>query len=283
MRIHEISYYKVYNFLEARSKLFHATLSVAVLALVSWLDFVTRDIDFILFYLAPVFLTNWYLGKGAGRAGSILSSVASFSVHLPGKYTALKIVWDFTADLLLFLLLGFMFRMLRQKYDEANHLALRDALTQALNRRSLTEMAEYQLVTAKRYHRPFSLAFIDIDNFKAVNDLLGHNEGDRLLCRVADIMRSILRNTDLVARWGGDEFVVTLPETGAQEAMDAVNRLREALQEAMDTEGWPATFSIGLVTCEGPVCSWEEILTKADTLMYQVKAKEKNGIMQQTL
>lgn len=280
--MYERYYRNLFHFFESRSKVFHATLSVLLGSGIGYLDYLTSDIDFVLFYIVPIFLTTWFVGKNAGRAASVLSCITSFGVNMDtalAKSTVKHLAWDFTLDMLFFIFLGFMFRMLREKYDEVNNLALRDPLTQALNRRSLTELAEYELLASRRHRRPFSIAFIDLDNFKTVNDQLGHNVGDRLLLRIVDVMRSTVRSTDLVARMGGDEFVVALPETGTEQARKVFDKLRAALLESMAAEDWPVTFSIGAVTCEWPACSLDAILNRADTLMYQVKSMGKNSII----
>ncbi len=96
-------------------------------------------------------------------------------------------------------------------------------------------------------------------------------------------MQNNIRSTDLVARLGGDEFVVALPETGAEEAPVVVAKLRESLGEIMAAEEWPVTFSVGVVTCVWPNCSWHEILGRADAIMYKVKAETKDGILYETV
>ncbi len=284
--MHERAYNKFFHFLQNRSKTTHAMLSVLLGTGISYLDYLTNDFDFVLFYVLPIFLATWFIGKWAGITTSILSCVTSFGINLPTilvKSSPIYIAWDFTLDMAFFLLLTFMFRMLWHKFDEANKLALRDPLTQALNRRSLNEVAEHELIATKRHHRPFSIAFFDLDNFKVVNDQFGHKIGDRLLCSVVDVMTAAVRGTDLVARLGGDEFVVVCPESDETQTKKVIVRLRRALLGAMEKEGWPVTFSIGVVTGYPNSSSWDEILHRADLLMYRVKSAKKNGILYEVI
>ncbi|WP_020677922.1 GGDEF domain-containing protein [Geopsychrobacter electrodiphilus] len=284
--MYELAYNNFFHFLENRSKTIHATLSTLLGTGIGYLDYLTGDFDFVLFYVIPIFLATWFIGKWAGITTSILSCTTSFGINLPSilaKTSPINMVWDFALDMTFFLFLTFLFRMLWHKFDEVNKLALRDHLTHALNRRSLDEVAEYQFLASKRHHRPFSVAFFDLDNFKMVNDQLGHNIGDRLLCRVVDVMTTLIRGTDLVARLGGDEFVVVCPESDETQSQKVIERLRRALLEAMKKEGWPVTFSIGLVTDYGVTSSWDEILQRADLLMYRVKSAKKDGILHEVI
>ncbi|WP_054698251.1 GGDEF domain-containing protein [Geotalea toluenoxydans] len=138
-------------------------------------------------------------------------------------------------------------------------------------------MAEQEINRSRRYGRFFSIAYLDLDNFKAINDTKGHHVGDDLLCVVAGTIVENMRCADMVARIGGDEFVVLLPETGASDARSAVVKLQERLMERMGARNWPVSFSVGLVTYYCPPTSVDEMLKKADGLMYEVKSQEKNS------
>ncbi|MFN3649690.1 MAG: diguanylate cyclase [Armatimonadota bacterium] len=163
--------------------------------------------------------------------------------------------------------------------EQAALLARTDELTGVPNRRSLVEALHHEIDRLNRYDHPFTVAFIDIDGFKHINDRLGHAAGDRLLREVAGVMRSRLRACDTVARVGGDEFALLLPETEGESGRRAVEKLREALHAASVAQGWPVSFSIGVVTYLCAPEAADEALREADGLMYLVKESGKNGIV----
>ena len=151
------------------------------------------------------------------------------------------------------------------------------------NRRALLESAAATLNFAKRHHTTISLAYIDLDDFKKMNDLLGHATGDKVLRAVAASIRDALRPTDLVARIGGDEFAVLLPETTKAAAGRVMDRVRLALDRAMRERSWATTFSIGIVTFLRPPRLISEMLGKADHVMYGVKSIGKNRTEQREI
>jgi diguanylate cyclase (GGDEF)-like protein len=152
-----------------------------------------------------------------------------------------------------------------------------DYLTGAANKRSFYESASVELDRSRRYARPFAIAYIDCDNFKYVNDHLGHYAGDEVLKTVSQTAKSILRATDFFARMGGDEFAVLFRETSDEAVQLAVPKLQRAFLEAMTSHNWPITFSIGTVTFLSPPESIDAMLNIADSLMYDVKQSTKNN------
>jgi diguanylate cyclase (GGDEF)-like protein len=135
-----------------------------------------------------------------------------------------------------------------------------------------------EITRARRYNRPLTLLYIDLDNFKQVNDAFGHETGDELLVEVAATIRCNVRATDLVARLGGDEFALLLTETNREAGLVVTNKLRETLLRAMQERNWPVTFSIGVVSFTVPPASVEEMVKQADEVMYSVKQRGKNSI-----
>ena len=124
----------------------------------------------------------------------------------------------------------------------------------------------------------FSLAYIDIDNFKRVNDTLGHSRGDELLITVAKTLKRSLRKTDLVARIGGDEFACLFPETEINAAKEAYTKAKESLSNEMSKNSWPVTFSVGVVTFDKTPEDLKKAIKIADELMYSIKNAEKNNV-----
>ncbi|ACM21769.1 diguanylate cyclase [Geotalea daltonii FRC-32] len=270
---------RVFEYLEKRSKislLFSGYILVAILA---YVDYVTGDFSIILFYLIPIFLVGWFVNKRSVFFICLYAALASlcnqFLTH-PAT-TTFHHSWDFIIESSYMILLGLMFSTLREKHDQEKQLARIDPLTRVLNRRYLYEMAEQEINRSRRYDRFFSIAYLDLDNFKAINDTKGHHVGDDLLCVVAGTIVENMRCADMVARIGGDEFVVLMPETGASDARSALVKLQERLMERMGARNWPVSFSVGLVTYYCPPTSVDEMLKKADGLMYEVKSQEKNS------
>jgi len=148
-------------------------------------------------------------------------------------------------------------------------LASRDGLTGAWNRRELHERGERELARAARAGAPTTVLYLDLDGFKAVNDQQGHTAGDRVLVAVAEAARSSLRLSDVLARPGGDEFAVLLPETGADEARQAAERLVADIAEAV--REWGVTASVGSATAPEDGADIEVLLTTADHRMLESK------------
>jgi len=156
--------------------------------------------------------------------------------------------------------------------------SLTDELTGLANRRAFLDVAAREIERSRRYRHELSLAYLDIDAFKAANDRFGHAVGDRVLIALAGLARATARSVDTVARIGGDEFVILMPETDAADALPLVERLRTACSRAAGTGAEPVTCSIGLVTFERAPVDLEELLTSADALMYQAKAAGGDGV-----
>jgi diguanylate cyclase (GGDEF)-like protein len=236
-----------------------------------------------MFFLLPVIIVSWYSGRRAGNLFSLLCvlgwMVADLSMRLGTPFWA-ELFNDFVR-LSVLLIVVLMASRLRIALDREHDMARRDTLTGLANRRAFYELGEIEAERSRRYGRPFTALFFDLDNFKAVNDSKGHDEGDRLLKTVAEILHSRLRTTDICGRLGGDEFAVLLPETGEKAAAIFAAELRASLIEAMEKHGWPVTFSIGVATFNTMPASLDQLIEKADSLMYLVKQGGKNAIRQE--
>jgi diguanylate cyclase (GGDEF)-like protein/PAS domain S-box-containing protein len=169
-------------------------------------------------------------------------------------------------------------RRLQVALAKEQELARVDPLTHLSNRRAFYEAAEIEISRAWRYSRPLCLAYVDVDNFKLVNDRLGHSTGDALLVTLAGTLRTALRASDLIARMGGDEFAVLLPETDGVSAELVLQKLQESLRQAMQQSGWNVTFSVGAASFPKPPGSLEAMIRAADEEMYAVKARGKNAV-----
>ena len=246
-------------------------------------DYVTGPhITFSVFYLVPVSVAAWLAGTKGALVGSVLAAVvwfvALFAANPLGSNTFVY-VWNFCAQLLFLLLVALLLAQLRRMLDRERELSRTDSLTALPNARAFREIAGAEIGRAKRYRQPLSLAFIDVDDFKRINDTRGHGAGDRLLRLMAEAIRGSLRTSDHLARYGGDEFVILLPVADQDAARATVDKLRAIVNQAMIREAWPVTLSVGVVTWEhgGAGVTVDGMLERADRLMYEVKSCGKNG------
>ena len=247
---------------------------------IAYLDYITGEaLSFSAVYLIPICFGTWY---GNPRAGLLLagaSTVAWTTVNLEDYSAHLAVAgWNAVMRFTFFVITSTLLGRLRDELRVAQTLANTDPLTGAANRRLFIETVQQELRRAARHPRPLTLAYLDLDNFKEVNDLLGHATGDQLLRRVAQTIHEHIRRTDLVARLGGDEFAVFLPETDRAGAHALLPRLHELLLQAMIDRDWPVTFSIGVVTFDRPPAAVDTVIQRADALMYQVKRAGKNQV-----
>ncbi|MBM3297828.1 MAG: diguanylate cyclase, partial [Candidatus Aminicenantes bacterium] len=174
---------------------------------------------------------------------------------------------------------------IKEQRDEMARLATLDPLTNLANRRKFLECLEAEAARVRRTGRPLSVLMMDIDHFKTINDSFGHAAGDEVLKDIARRAARSIRETDTLARWGGDEFVLLMPETGLEEARLAARRLKDGIEaEAFtlpDGRSVGATLSLG-VACRGDEkTAWmsvEILLQEADTLLYRAKASGRNRV-----
>jgi diguanylate cyclase (GGDEF)-like protein len=161
-----------------------------------------------------------------------------------------------------------------------SRLAHTDPLTGLANRRHLFERLESEFARAQRYRRPFTLLYIDLDGFKSINDRFGHLFGDEILRGSAMSMQAVLRSTDLLARIGGDEFAVLMPETSLSGADYVVGKLRKALaaySRQLSPALPPITLSVGIGEIGEQDEAIEDILARADKAQYLAKASGKDA------
>jgi diguanylate cyclase (GGDEF)-like protein len=157
-------------------------------------------------------------------------------------------------------------------YEETRSFSLHDPLTGLGNRRLMETQLEKCFEVARRYDEDLSLVMVDIDHFKRYNDTLGHQAGDQLLAILAKILLREVRRADYVFRFGGEEFLVLLPETGPERAMEAAERLRMAVE----TEAG-VTISLGVAALNGSM-EPEELIADADSSLYQAKQNGRNRV-----
>ena len=252
-------------YLDQRPPLFTTAFAMALVVGVAIADYATGpEIGLSLFYVAPILLVTHRSGKWPGIALSVFAVMAWLGADLMASRTysiTLIHYWNATIRLALFVVILLLVVALKRERLSARQ----DVLTGAGNRQVLHEMLSTEIARAQRFQRPLSCALIDVDRFKSINDSLGHQEGDHVLRSIADTLRQHTRTIDVVTRFGGDEFVVLLPETGAAAAAAVMRRIQKGLDVPL------VTLSIGIVTFERPPQSGDEVLNRADAALYAAK------------
>jgi diguanylate cyclase (GGDEF)-like protein len=217
---------------------------------------------------------------------SVLGAAVLFAVEFslrPQELGILVLVWNVVLRWGFFVLVVLALTELQDFLEREAALSRSDPTTGLANSRSFVEFLEAEIARLRRYPCPFSIAYLDVDNFKRVNDQHGHTAGDQLLFRIAGALKEGVRATDHVARLGGDEFAILLPETVQPEARSLLERLQKSVELLTQGQGWPITVSIGLVTFNQAPKSAEEVIMAADDLMYAVKREGKAGIREKSL
>jgi diguanylate cyclase (GGDEF)-like protein len=270
------------SFMERRSRPFVLTTALLLVSLLGIADYLNgTDVSLLIFYVVPVFVAAWYAGRGAGLLACAASGLAWVAVaHATAEHYASPLIayWNAAVHLGSVVILAHLVASFRRSLKHERELARTDYLTDVFNGRSFAEAAEGEINRARRHGHTFSVAFMDVDDFKLVNDRLGHSAGDRLLMLVADTLRANVREVDVVARLGGDEFAVLMPETDERAAQVVLRRVRRQLLEAARLRGWPVTFSAGLITWVEPPACVDQMLRTADELMYTAKRQGKNSV-----
>jgi len=228
-------------------------------------------------YLLPIAFTTWFAGKRGGLLVSIICTCFLSSDY--SKMSTNASIWNIGSALGMFIIVTLMQDKIHTLLKIESNLSRIDPLTGAINKRAFQELVGYEMIRLHRESKPFSLAYLDIDDFKKVNDKYGHTKGDEVLKAVVSCLLNNLRKTDVVARMGGDEFTIFYPEVGQVGAKVAAQRVNKFLAELSVANSWPTSISMGVVTSDNEECKLEDIVTMADELMYKVKRAGKNNVM----
>ena len=257
-------------------------LALVLMVVVGSLDYLTSfEVSFSIFYLVPVAIAAWYAGTHFGWGACLLAAavwllVDTESGHL---YSSAWIpFWNAGVRLGFFVIVAHLLGRLHVSLDSMAALAQFDGLTGLLNARSIKHDYEHIARFARRHRQTVAIGFIDLDDFKRINDNFGHQAGDDVLKAVATRLRDQARNSDLVGRVGGDEFVVLLPDTDLAGAEIFFLKLRSSLIELARAKQWQIGFSVGVAVISDPPQVAETAFAWADSLMYDVKKAGKNEV-----
>lgn len=257
--------------------------TIVLTAVVGLLDlnFGGTEVSFSICYLAPIALATWHLDRSAGFLVTVVSLLTrgwiDYSrLHLysnswiPLDNMIIRAVFFIGAVLAL--------SRIRTLMERERRFGTIDFLTGIPNSRAFNDHVAREGSRCRRYGQPLTIAFMDCDNFKQVNDRWGHKAGDAVLRTIGATLQSQVRNSDFVARLGGDEFVFLLPDTDDEVALEVLTRVHGRLLEVMEIGKCDVTFSIGAITYPHPPESADDMLAQADTLMYSAKSQTKNQI-----
>ena len=255
--------------------------TIAAVLLIGAIDYLTgAEASIAPLYLVPIALATWSVSLRAGLLVAGLSAVIRLQDLwlTPHQYAhAFTPYWNGVVELGFFVVVAMILARLRTTTQHWATLARTDPLTGVMNRRAFIETATLELARAERYQHSLTLAYLDIDDFKQINDEGGHAYGDRVLVEVAETLRLNLRAFDVVARYGGDEFVLLLPEADDKAASLVLEKLMAALHGTMRGRS-TASLSIGAVTIDGPRTTLDRLIQQADKLVYAAKQDGKDCV-----
>lgn len=271
--------------LPARAALGWSLGLYAAIALADWATGV--DMSFNGLYTLPICLAAWTLGTLRGLLIGLLYAVTTLSLngfgdgysisatHVP----ALVALWNalmrgFWVVCIVLLVAGF-----RRSYDQQLRRARTDDLTGALTKHAFRDHLGRVVASSARRSVALVLVYSDLDGFKGINDQYGHAAGDEVLVRFAEAASGAIRSRDVLARVGGDEFVMLLTVSGAEEGYRAAERLHREVGAGLAATSYPVTASMGAVVVERPAAGDEAaFLRRADELMYEVKRSGRNAL-----
>jgi len=258
--------------------MFNIVVGLICTALLGIVDYLTlEDFNLTLFYFVPTSFVAWFAGRDAGIA---LALVSTLCWMVANDYTAIDFIsmWNVATSLGFFVTAAMLLSKLRLKFDNEHNLSQTDHLTGIINRRAFLQILTKEILRQGRNNQPLTLAYIDLDNFKDINDNFGHSKGDYILQLVTSTFTQCLRKTDIIARLGGDEFAILLPDMDQLAAQAVIPILQEHLRNKTTQYKLEVTLSIGVLTCLESPKSADEMISLADSLMYEVKKSGKNGV-----
>lgn len=268
------------------SPLYTLAIAAVILIIIGSIDYVTgTEIALSFFYIIPILIVLWYVSTSTGIIFVILSATIWFAaeyLNRPSPNMSV-LIWNSFVRLCFFLIVTYMCTKLKKAYKYLENAAKTDLLTKALNTRGFFDLLETEIQRCKRLNFPLTLAYIDLDNLKQLNDSLGHMEGDKALQAIVKTIQDQIRKFDFVGRLGGDEFALCLFNTDFENTKKTLTRIQKNLTKNVTLHRWPITFSIGVIVVYDFSRTSAELVKTADNLMYAVKREGKNNIAYKTL
>lgn len=254
-----------------------------LILIVAIFDYVTGfEMSFSIFYLVPVSISSWYIRRSFSLFICIISAFTWMIIDVisGNMYSqAWIVVWNAAIRLGFFLIVSYLLSELKIHLDIEKILSRTDALTGLKNSRTFKEEINNILNISSHHPLIAAVGYIDLDNFKTVNDTMGHSEGDQVLMSVGSILSQSVRGSDIVGRLGGDEFAIALLVKDISDTEIFFNRLHNKLLDTMKDRGWPIGFSVGVAIFPTTPPNGDKALKYADELMYKIKNSEKNKVI----
>ena len=267
----------------SRSRRGHTVIAIGMIAAVVLLKVEAgREVGVTAIDLLPIAYTTWFISRAAGLIVAVSSAAVLFIANLLFFHTYPSggvDFWNAAMDMLVFIVLTWSLSETKAQYEHASRLARLDPLTGLLNRRAFLEAVALEARRAQRFGSAMTLAYVDLDDFKAVNDTHGHAAGDRCLKATASMLQRVVRDVDVVGRLGGDEFAVLLTAMATDAAGVVLGDIAEAVRRG-DGDACPrVSLSIGAVTFTHPGDDVGAMLRAADQLLYLAKRSGSNQLV----
>ncbi len=229
-------------------------------------------------YIMPVAFAAWCAGRTISYAVAVMAAICWYGdsqALYPKDLDMFKFTWNIAVYGGVFCFLSIGVRAVRLLVEDQRQLAFTDALTGLPNARCFRDRAALEVARSRRSNLPLTVIYLDCDNFKEINDSLGHSAGDEQLCRVARSLTASIRTTDMAARLGGDEFALLLCDCGSEAAKRVVAEVRANL-ERLNVDGQAMTLSMGVLTRAVPPDDLAVLIDSADELLYEAKRGGRN-------
>jgi diguanylate cyclase (GGDEF)-like protein len=256
---------------------------LSMVSVIGTLDYLTgSEISFSIFYLVPIGIAAWHGTRKLALWMAVVSAIVWLVTDLSAEHTyrsAIIPCWNATVRLGFFVVVSHLLSSQRNQLRRETESARIDQLTGIKNTKGFLSETQMLWDLATRHGHTSSLAYIDVDNFKDVNDNYGHGEGDAVLTAVAAALADSVRTTDIVGRLGGDEFALFLPETSSEGAAYVLQRVQERVIQLAGERGWPIALSVGVMVVRPPYPPLAQALRAADELMYRAKRAGKNRVV----